>query len=815
MALETGLDSGDGGAAIGVAEVTRVLPSGDEAGSPPGDRAFRPDVEGLRGVAVLLVVLYHAGLSWLPGGYVGVDVFFVISGYVITGLLLRERTSTGTTSLLGFYARRVRRILPAATLVLITTVIAAHFVLGTALAVQTAVDAKWAAVFLANFHFTNVGTNYLAAQSPPSPLQNFWTLAVEEQFYLVFPTLILLVASLRSRFSLRTKLLATLGVLGVLSLWWSVVQTNTDPNAAYFSPFTRAWELALGAIVALAAPALVRIPRVVAAILTWVGLTGVIVAGLVYTVSTPYPGIAVALPVIGTAMLIAGGTAHPRYGSERLLSTLPFRQLGRISYSLYLWHWPILILAAESQGRSSLPLSSNLWWILVALLASIATLWLVENPIRHSRWLRWRLIASIGMGAVLVGATLLVSSVEAAQVARINWAFWQTPSTTVSTASINTVERLVAVAPTITSVPTDLDPPLQTAQVGYPLTPGCDPLDYSATEMKPCLFGDPNGEKGMVLYGDSHSAMWFLTIDDIAMAEHWKLWYLGKAACPVELLPMVNPGAFGSAGGEYTQCAQWHTYAIAQINRLKPNLVIATQEFHDAPGYRTYTSVQWRDGLERFFSSIKVPGVKFDVIGNIPQLSFDPYQCLDTHSLDVQACSAPRAKSLVPYGQAEREAVASVGGHYADVTPWFCSHICTAVIGKYQVYFDQGHLMAPYAIYLGGLMAHALQIPVSADAPVPITIKLSAPHNGAVLKGRVVLDALTRGVHNLTKVQVVLTGQGGSDAVVATLRTSLFGWVARWNSASVPNGKYNMIVQVETSPGGSRSSTPIDVVVQN
>ncbi len=250
--------------ATAIAEVPRLLPSGDEAGSPPGDRAFKPDVEGLRAVAILLVVLFHAGVSQLPGGYVGVDVFFVVSGYVITGVLLRERTSTGTTSLLSFYARRARRILPAATLVLITTVVAAYVLLGTASGLGTADDAKWAALFLANFHFAAVGTNYLSAQLPPSPLQNLWTLSVEEQFYVVYPTLFLLVAGLRLRLHLRTKMLGALGLVVIVSLGWSVIQTGSNPNAAYFSPFTRAWELALGAMVALAAPHFARVPSAVA-----------------------------------------------------------------------------------------------------------------------------------------------------------------------------------------------------------------------------------------------------------------------------------------------------------------------------------------------------------------------------------------------------------------------------------------------------------------------------------------------------------------------------------------------------------------------
>ncbi|MGP0108670.1 MAG: acyltransferase family protein, partial [Acidimicrobiales bacterium] len=184
----------------------RLLASGDEAGTAPGDRKFRPDVEGLRAVAVGLVVLYHAGVPRLTGGYVGVDVFFVISGFVITGLLLRERSGTGRTSILGFYARRVRRILPAATLVIVATVAAAYVVLGVVSGNFVADDGRWAAVFLANFHFEAVGTNYLSASLPPSPLQNFWTLSVEEQFYVVFPTLFLLVARVKGRFSLRTRM---------------------------------------------------------------------------------------------------------------------------------------------------------------------------------------------------------------------------------------------------------------------------------------------------------------------------------------------------------------------------------------------------------------------------------------------------------------------------------------------------------------------------------------------------------------------------------------------------------------------------------
>ncbi|HLM97606.1 MAG TPA: acyltransferase family protein [Acidimicrobiales bacterium] len=788
--------------------MTRLLPSGDEAGTAPEDRVFRPDVEGLRAVAVLLVVLYHAGVSQLTGGYVGVDVFFVISGFVITGVLLRERVAAGTTSLLGFYARRCRRILPAATLVLICTVVAAHVVLGWAAGARAADDAKWAAVFMANFHFASVGTNYLAAELPPSPLQNFWTLSVEEQFYLVFPTLFLLVAGLRLRIGLRTRLLAVLGALCVCSLTWSIVQTASNPNYAYFSPFTRAWELGLGAMVALAAPKLTRIPGAVAAPVTWIGLAAIAFAGVAFNSNTSYPGILVAIPVVGAAMVIAGGTANPLFGAERLLGIGPMRKLGRISYSLYLWHWPILILAAESQGQSSLPLSSNLAWLLVALLASIVTYWLVENPVRHSAWLRRRGLASVGLGAGLIAVTLLVATVESTVGAPAIPAVGTTLHS--SNADLSTVEKLVHEATAIRSVPAGLQPPLQVVDTGFPPT-ACGPIGYGQTNLKPCLFGDPHGTKTMVLYGDSHSAMWFQTIDAIAAAAHWKLWYLGKSACPVELLPMMNPGVFGTAGGEFQQCDQWHSYAIAEINRLRPDLVIVTQETHPAPGDRAYSNGQWSAGLTDFFSSITVPNVQFDVIGNIPQPAFDPPQCLDVHPDDVPACSSPKAKALTPYAGAEADAVRSVGGRYVDVTPWFCSVTCTAVIGNYQVYFNSQHVMGNYATFLQGVMADALQLAPGSDTAFPLSTQVLLPTNGAVLRGTELLVAAAPtndGVH----IQFVLTGHGYHKTVVATAHPTYDGWAASWNTAGVPNGTY--LLESEARRSGSATSVSRAVVVR-
>ena len=389
----------------------RFLATGDEAGTAPDDRRFRPDVEGLRAVAVLLVVFYHADVPRVTGGFVGVDVFFVISGFVITGLLLRERGSTGRTSILNFYARRVRRILPAATLVIVVAVAASYLMLGYVSGNIVADDGRWAAVFLSNFHFESVGTNYFTSKLPPSPLQNFWSLSVEEQFYVVYPTLFLVMARMKGRLSLQAKVAIALVVVIIASYWFSVAQTASQPTAAYFSPFTRAWELALGALVAVGTPWLKRIPAQTAALFTWAGLAAIAVAAFTFTAQTPYPGSLVAIPVVGAALVIAGGLVAPRLGAEQLLRLGPFQWFGQRSYSLYLWHWPILIIAAQYAGHS-LSVADNLLWVLLALGLSIVSYFAVENPLRHWKFLSRSGIRSLCLGAILVGASLGLMAFE-------------------------------------------------------------------------------------------------------------------------------------------------------------------------------------------------------------------------------------------------------------------------------------------------------------------------------------------------------------------------------------------------------------------
>ena len=344
------------------------------------------------------------------GGYVGVDVFFVISGFVITGVLLRERDRAGSTSLLHFYTRRIRRILPAASLVIIASVVAAYAFLGSVSGNQNAIDARWASVFLINIHFAATGTNYLASQMPPSVLQNYWSLAVEEQFYLVYPAVILVVAGISLRSSLRRRIGWVLGVAIAASFVWSIVQTSNNPTAAFFSPLPR-----LGARSRRprrrppsAAPTAGGSGRA----LSWLGLGGILLASVAFSAATPYPGWRVALPVCGAALVIAGGTVNPTHGAERLLGLRPFQWMGLISFSLYLWHWPILQIATQRHGVATLPTWDNVLLLLGSVVLAALTYRIIENPVRHSRFLAARRWASLVLGLCLVAATLTVATVE-------------------------------------------------------------------------------------------------------------------------------------------------------------------------------------------------------------------------------------------------------------------------------------------------------------------------------------------------------------------------------------------------------------------
>jgi peptidoglycan/LPS O-acetylase OafA/YrhL len=345
---------------------------------------FRPDIQGLRALAVVLVILVHAAVPGLEGGYVGVDIFFVISGFVITGLLLRQPPRNIRRNLGYFYARRIRRIVPAATLVLVATVFAAYFLLGVNFDSQLLVDVRWAALFGANFRLIATGSSYFVPGVAPSLVTHFWSLAVEEQFYLAYPLVVFSLVALTARRHRHSVLVGFLVVAIAASAWWSYHLTSVNAVAAYYSPFTRFWELALGGLVAVIPVAWAqRTPRSNSA----VAVLAVLALGAAVwhlNASSVFPGVLAWWPCGACAILLWTGQASIKGAPASWLSWRPLRYIGDISYSLYLWHYPWLMLPLQRVHPISSPLA-RIIEVAGTTACAVLSYHFVENPIRHSR----------------------------------------------------------------------------------------------------------------------------------------------------------------------------------------------------------------------------------------------------------------------------------------------------------------------------------------------------------------------------------------------------------------------------------------------
>jgi peptidoglycan/LPS O-acetylase OafA/YrhL/cellulose synthase/poly-beta-1,6-N-acetylglucosamine synthase-like glycosyltransferase len=337
----------------------------------PTLRSWRPDIQGLRAVAVLLVVLYHAHVPFIRGGYVGVDVFFVISGFLITGILVREVEQNGKISFANFYSGRFKRLALPATLVVAVTLVADRVWDSLFQVRPLATDAIFTALYGINYRLAQEGVDYQHASTAPSPLQHYWSLAVEEQFYATWPLLIMLCVWLARRHHDKV-LTGTITAVIAVSLYCCVKLTETDQPMAYFSIHTRAWELAVGALIAMLARYLVHMPDWLASAMSWVGLTGIVATGVIYTDDTPFPGSAAIGPVVATGMVIAAGCRQSRSSAELLLNCRPMQGIRKISYAWYLWHWPLLLIIPMKIGYD-LPWGFQIEITILALWLAILT----------------------------------------------------------------------------------------------------------------------------------------------------------------------------------------------------------------------------------------------------------------------------------------------------------------------------------------------------------------------------------------------------------------------------------------------------------
>ena len=669
-------------------------------------REVRPDIQALRALAVSLVVVYHLFPAWLPGGFVGVDAFFVISGFLIT-LHLVERPPRGGGDLLAFWGRRVRRLLPASLLVLAATVVGAWALLPESQWATTAVQARAAAVYAANWQLAGDAVDYLAAENTPSAVQHFWSLGVEEQFYLGWPVLLLALTVLVPAAHRVRGYWWGLGAVVLLSLAYSVHLTASDPAAAYFVTWTRLWELGVGGLLALGAQATrgwaQRHPATGKGVAAagWCLIIGV---AATYTSRTPFPSWRAAVPVLGAALVIA---AHSRARWHRLPGV---QWLGDVSYSVYLWHWPLIVIVPVAIGRlTGSPergrVDSTLILIMTLVLAGLTKVF-VEDRFRTPTWSR-RAVPSLAAGALAMALVVVLASSLVVTVHRQQRD--DERAVQVALAGADPCLGAGALQPGNSCPPDDgplVPSPVLAAKDISPAydkrADGSDCMSAGfAFPLVTCHFGDPNGDVDVALVGNSHAAHWLPALQTIAKTRHWRITTYLVMSCTAADLPQEFPVDAGSAG-----CMRWTRKAAAAVARERPDLVVfANRTGHPALGETSIDDsvAKYTAGFRRSLEAFSASGAPVVVIRDTPIPIYGGIDsvpdCLGLHPGDWAACSGPRSVWMPadPSVAAARQLV-DRGVSVADLSDEFCDRTtCWGEIGGVIVYSDGHHITRTYS----------------------------------------------------------------------------------------------------------------------
>ena len=604
-------------------------------------------IQGLRALAAILVTVFHARL--VPGGFIGVDIFYVISGYLITGLILREIEKTGTLDLRSFYQRRIKRLLPTSVFVLFVTAIFAWILFPPITRDALGRDLFAAATYISNYLFAWWQNDYQNLNATPSPFIHYWSLAVEEQFYLIWPIFILFLARYGKKVILGGIAITTLG-----SLLFSIYLTQVAPIWAFYSLPTRAWELGFGALL-LFIPETKKKMR----ILPWLGFFGITFASLNFNENTAFPGKNALIPVIATVVLIASIKYWPPLFND-LSNSRVSQWLGGISYPLYLWHWPALVLPSSALGRP-LRFYERFLCILLTIILAHFTSKYVEEPLRHKN-LSPR---TIYKGAIVTTASSLAVGTLIA----------------FSTSSIITTKGDISYQFDLVKV------------MEKPAVYGDDcHVNYGETKSGFCTYGDKNSSETIVLYGDSHAAQWFPTLEKLAKQRGFKLISLTKSACPAVDANRPDQGAF-----KQVHCTKWRQNSIERIAKIKPMAVITSSFQYFTPANEGVSrATWWRDGQRKLLSDLTGSTDHLIYISDTPR----PLR-------DIPNCLASRNSRVCDSTQKTRVSII-FGFEVVNPTPWLCSSFCPAIIDGTVAYRDASHISVEMALKLLPKLEEAL-----------------------------------------------------------------------------------------------------------
>ncbi|HWW85849.1 MAG TPA: acyltransferase family protein [Vicinamibacterales bacterium] len=664
---------------------------------------FRPDIEGLRAIAILQVVAYHALIPGVSGGYVGVDVFFVLSGFLITGLLVREIDQTGALDLARFYARRARRLLPAVAVVLVVTIVASAIILSPYEQRSISTSATSTAAYVSNLYFAKWSTDYLNNRREGNPFLHTWSLSVEEQFYLIWPVFVMYALSVlpwQHRKALgHRRLLWFMTAAAVVSFAMSDFLTVTHQPWAFFSSPTRAWEFAVGALAMLVSREQVSANRMSSSseLVSWLGLSGLLAATTLFGRTTLFPGNAALLPALSTALILWATTQNPQGSVVRILRTRPLQGIGRLSYSWYLWHWPVIILGSAILVTPSLLARVSL--ALLSLVPAVISYRLVEDPIRHNRWLTSKNRYSITMAGVL--AVFLVG-VSVMWTLTSDWAS-QLASQIRYTSAVS-------------------DGPRRLSQRN-----GCT-AEFADVQANPCDFGDEHSPDTLVLIGDSYAAQWFPAFDLIASRRHWHLVTLIKVSCALaEVTPFDE-----RVGRYYTECTEWRQRAIAYIRQNRPALTIMTSLNDYVLG-----DEEWQAGITKVVDAIASASDSVLILKDTPTGGFDMPSCLARrawHPSFVPSPSCefplndPATSRIFDFQQSAATRHANVVA--SDVSSRLCPDgVCSGEIEKFLVYRDAHHITASAALWLKPALEAEIERALAAGRAAAGVSRIPEPPN--------------------------------------------------------------------------------------
>ncbi|MDR1889921.1 MAG: acyltransferase [Zoogloeaceae bacterium] len=651
---------------------------------------YRPDIEGLRAIAILLVMAAHIKLPGFQGGFIGVDVFFVLSGYLITALLVLEMESTGRVNMWGFYARRLRRLAPGLFTVLLVSCLLAYALLPPLQQLEQVGGTASATVWLSNFHYAFSQIDYFGPGAENDLFLHTWSLGVEEQFYLVWPWLLLLAWGLaKKQGSQAQQCKRMMWLVFAVSLALCLCFMRLHPASAFYMMPARAWQFSLGALTWLylreksGAPSTVAFDRIFIELCGWFGLAAILFAALWYGPNVPYPGLRAVVPSLGAALLLVAGSRRSMAmantgGVMSLLACRPMQALGHVSYSWYLWHWPILVLGAAVYVNASLTLRITL--ALLALILAWISYRCVELPIRHKNTLlrRPRLMVASTMAVMIVGGLFC-----------LRW-----PGLIES-------ERFSPEHETIMTARGDL------SEI-YGM--GCDTW-YSSADLTVCSFGDQNASHSAVLMGDSVGAQWFPALKERFTQPDWKLSVITKSACPM----IDKPIFYARIGRDYAECTLWRARAVEMLQTLHTDYLILGSA-HDY----AVTPHDWTEGTQKILQALSPHAKEIVLIRSTPLLSFDALNCLAGNKYLTRLlagdnrCHSPaiNAENATVYAALQTAAASFDNVRGLDMNDAVCpGGECNAKQDETIVFRDSRHLTASFVKTLSEEFIRRLESP--------------------------------------------------------------------------------------------------------